>query len=241
MQTGADLVPTNPERFFSELVALSGKPNPVVLFIPTACSDDPVYVKLMEALFLRFGCRYNSLPLFGTRRTVEELRQIVFSSDIIFVGGGNTQKMLRKWKKTGFDKILVEAFDKGIVLSGVSAGAICWFNFGVSDSKSFYLEGDKSMVKLRGLGLIDAVFCPHLDSEPHRKPWVDKIMKRTPGVSIALEDDLALEVVEEKWRIISARPDARAFKVFWSGGEAKTLGISHREEFLPIGRLTSKG
>src|SRR5690606_6160908 len=110
------------------------------------------------------------------------------SSDIIYVGGGNTLKMMTIWRRMGVDTLLKKAYRKGIILSGVSAGAICWFSYGNSDSRKFTSRSSQ-LIKVRGLELIPALFCPHYDVEKHRQNDLRKMMMKTPKiVAIALDN-----------------------------------------------------
>ena len=102
--------------------------------------------------------------------------KILFSSDIIYVGGGNTLKMMTIWRKLGVDVLLKQALEKNIVLCGLSAGSICWFNNGNSDSRKFISNSDK-LIKVTGLGFINATHCPHYDSEPNRHKDLKRIMQ----------------------------------------------------------------
>jgi len=121
-----------------EIIRLSGKKQPKFLFIPTASIDAGDYVKVVNSYFgKKLGCAIDVLYLVNRKTSYQEIKNKILNSDIIYVGGGNTLKMLKLWRKLGVDKILAVAYKKGIVLSGVSAGAICWFKYGHSDSEKF--------------------------------------------------------------------------------------------------------
>ena len=126
-------------------------------------------------------------------------------------------KMMNVWKRTGTDKILRQAYKKGIVLSGLSAGAICWFKWGNSDSRRFN-NPKAGLVKVSGLGLIKALGCPHPDGKG-RWNSLKAMMKKTPGVGITLDNCSALEIMDDKCRIVSSKLAARAHKVYWKGGK----------------------
>ena len=94
------------------------------------------------------------LNLLGRNPSDDELRSKILSPDIIYVGGGNTLKMMRRWRYLGVDSLIRQAWENGTVLSGVSAGAICWFEWGHSDSMASYNPDDWKYIRVAGTGLI---------------------------------------------------------------------------------------
>lgn len=212
---GGGFYPIETTIIDKELIKLSGKNNPKLLFLPTASSDSSGYLSLVENYFgNKLGCEVDSLFLFKQKYSLKEIKEKILSSDIIYVGGGNTLKMLKIWKKLGVDKLLNQAREKGIVLSGLSAGAMCWFKLGHSDSRKFRNK-DADYIKIKCLGFIPALLCPHFDKEKDRVLSLKKMMKKTSGVAIALEDCAALEVVGGKARLITSKKNARGYKIFW--------------------------
>jgi dipeptidase E len=125
------------------------------------------------------------------------------------------------------------------VLSGLSAGSICWFSFGNSDSRKFSSGSDK-LVKVTGLGLIDALHCPHYDAESHRQADLKRMMKTTSKVAIALDNCTALEVVDGKYRIIKSRASAKARKMYWKNGKYIIEEIPATESYTDVTELTHK-
>ena len=109
----------------------SSKNNPKICFIPTATGDDSSYIENFYKAFDSLGCKTSHIDFF--KRTIN-LRPHILDQDIIYVGGGNTKSMLAVWKEWGLDIILKEAYENNIIMSGVSAGAICWFKKGITDS-----------------------------------------------------------------------------------------------------------
>lgn len=200
-----------------EIVTFSGKQQPKMLFIPTASSDNAQYTQKILKHYQNLGCIVDSLPLCKQQINPNDLSSKILSADIIYVGGGNTLKMMTLWRRLGVDKLLEQARKQRTVLCGVSAGSICWFNFGNSDSRK-----DKNpqadYIKVTALGFIDAFHCPHYDSESDRKASLKKMMKKHSGVAIALEDCAALQVFGDTYRIITSNDTARAYKVYWKNG-----------------------
>jgi dipeptidase E len=188
----------------------------------------------------RLGYKVEVIFLLRGKNTLSEIRKKIFASDIIYVGGGDTLKMMRCWRELGVDKILREAYEKGIVLSGISAGAICWFSFGNSDS-SMRIKKEGSMIKVRGIGLIKILFCPHYDVEKQRRPELKKMMGKTSGVAIALENCTAIEIIDNYFRIIRSKTTANAYKVYWKNGKYFENKIPMQEKFVDLTTLLVKG
>ncbi len=223
-----------------EIIKLTGKKNPKLLFIPTASSDSEGYYNTVEKYFgKKLGCKIDVLYLIKNKLSKKEIEDKILKSDIIYVGGGNTLKMIRIWKKTGADKILIEAYKKGVVMSGLSAGSICWFKYGNSDSKKF-LNPDAGLIKVAGLGLINALHCPHYDFEAYRKADLKKMMRKTSGVAIAIDNCCAIEIIDNKYRIISSKKSANAFKVYWKANKYHEELIKKEKKLKPINQLLLK-
>src|SRR5580692_2484004 len=118
-----------------EIIRLTNKTRPKFLFIPTASSDSEAYWKHIQEYFGGFlKCRTDVLFLIKEQPANHEIGSKIASADIIYVGGGNTLLMMRLWRRLGIDKLLKSAYERGTVLSGISAGSICWFDSGHSDS-----------------------------------------------------------------------------------------------------------
>lgn len=202
-----------------EIIRLTGKNHPRLLFIPTASSDDKGYVRTVQNHFGRkLGCQVEVLYLFRRKPEGHEVAQKIRRADIIYVGGGNTLMMMNRWKKLGVDRALRKAREAGKVLCGPSAGALCWFRQGNSDSRKYY-DPKASLIKVTGLGFIDALGCPHYDGEKDRKPQLQEMMRKTPGVAIALDNCAALEAVGDRYRVLTSKPKAGVYKVYWSRGK----------------------
>lgn len=135
-----------------EIIRLSNKKNPKLLFIPTASSDSESYWKHVQEHFGTFlKCKTDVLFLIKERPAKAQIRKKILSADVIYVGGGNTLQMMRLWRRLGVDRLLISAYENGTVLSGISAGSICWFDSGHSDSMSFYNPQKWKYINVRGL------------------------------------------------------------------------------------------
>jgi dipeptidase E len=150
-EDGDGFYPTETTAIDQEILRLTEKKNPRLLFIPTASYDSVDYYERMKWHFTHIGfSEVNALYLSDKSLTKQEIEQTILSHDAIYVGGGNTLRMMNVWKKLGVDKILKQALDSNIVLAGLSAGSICWFNCGNSDSRKFTSGSDK-LIKVTGL------------------------------------------------------------------------------------------
>ena len=223
-----------------ETIRLSGKKRPRLLFIPTASSDADVYVKTVKKHFgNKLSCNIQTLYTIKHKIRPTEIKKMILSADIIYVGGGDTLKMMNIWRKNGIDKLLIQAAKKGAVLSGVSAGAICWFKYGHSDSQKF--SNRKSpFIKVSGLNLYPFLICPHYDSEPARKKSLKIIMQKTKEVAIALDNCSALEIINDKYRIIKSKKQANAYRCYWSKNIYHEELIKKSTTFQPITKLSQK-
>lgn len=223
-----------------EAIRLTGKTKPKLLFIPTASSDSEGYARVVEQHFgSSLGCKVSTLFLIGRNISKSEIENEVMNADLIYVGGGNTLKMMNVWSRLGLDQILIKAAEKGVVLSGISAGAICWFKSGSSDSRRFSNK-NADLIKVGGLNLIPALFCPHYDFEKDRKPDLKRLMRKTSGVAIAVDNCCAIEIVDDTYRVISSKPTANAYKVYWKRGKHYEENIEKIKELLSIKVLLEK-
>lgn len=232
--------PVETTEIDEHIVRLTGKSRPKILLIPTASGDSDIYPPTFEKHFGgTLGCRTDTLYLIKARPSLSEIEEKILGSDAVYVGGGNTWRMMRIWRMRGVDMVLKEAYRRGIVLSGLSAGAICWFRFGNSDSRR-YSKSDAGLVRVTGLGLLNAAFCPHCDINEDRKPNLREMMRRTPGVALALDNCCAIEVVDDTYTIITSRPGARAYRVYWSAGQCHEEALEGDTASGPLHRLLTK-
>lgn len=209
-----------------EIVKLTGKKRPTALFIPTASGDAEGYWQTFQKVYGKMlGCKPEVLYLRRENPSRREIEEKILRADLIYVGGGNTLKMLKTWRKNGVDKLLMKAYEQGVVLSGLSAGAICWFTYGCSDSRRFSNSGDASFMRIRGLGLVNLTLNPHHIKEKHRDKGLVKLMQKTSGVVVALDDNSALEIVNDQYRIITSKKGVGARKIYYSKNKLHQVKI----------------
>ncbi len=239
-EIGSPGYPVETTTIDKEIIRLTGKKSPRLLFIPTASSDSRGYYETVHKHFgKRLGCRIDVLWLIKEKPSHKGIEQKVMTSDIVYVGGGNTLKMLRIWKSYGLDSILKKAWKKGIILSGLSAGSICWFRAGTSDSRRDN-DPDADLIKVSGLGFIPATHSPHYDVEKDRRPGLKKIMQKTSGVAIAIDNCCAIEFEDDTYRVITSKPNAKAYKVYWKAGKYHEEEIVKRKDFSLVSDLLMK-
>lgn len=222
-----------------EIVRLTGKKQPLALFIPTASGDAEGYWETFQNIYKsRLNCKTAALFLIKEHLTSSQIKDKIVSADLIYVGGGNTLKMMKTWKRLKVDRFLADAYRRGAVLSGLSAGAMCWFSSGFSDSAKFSNTRKWNFMKVRGLGLIKAMFCPHYHKEKREKGFEEAI-KRYGGLGIALDNNTALEVIEGKFRVIGSQKKIYAYRVYIKNKEIIVEKIRKSNDFKPLSLLLS--
>ncbi|MCW8194097.1 peptidase E [Proteobacteria bacterium 005FR1] len=176
----------------SYIVELAGKERPKALFIPTASGDDPEYCRSFAEVYGQvLGCEVEALLLSGADKDPDRIRRKISQADLIYVGGGYTPRMLEKWRNCGVDEQLKAAHRRGTVLAGISAGAICWHEWGHSNSYASSRTGKSRYQRVQGLGLRQGTFCPHLDEEQRHASFV-RVIEQCGGLGIACEDGAAV-------------------------------------------------
>jgi dipeptidase E len=188
------------------VIRQSGADHARVAFVPTASGEPDHYVASFYAAFLKLGCRPSVLTFF--KRT-PDLRSFLLNQDVIYVGGGNTKTLLAVWRDWGVGEILREAWQSGVVLTGVSAGAICWFEQGLTDSFSDALQ------PLDCLGFLPGSCCPHYDGEAQRRPSYHKLLAAGEiSAGVAIEDWTGVHYVgSDIHKVIASKRSARAYQM----------------------------
>lgn len=202
------------QRLHKWLLSLARSKRPKVLFLPTASGDSKEYIGKFYRAFRPYDCTASHLELFN--RSAGNPRDVILASDLVYVGGGNTANLLAVWRVHGVDQAMREAWERGVVLAGASAGAICWFEAGVTDSFAPKLQALRD-----GLAFLKGSFCPHYDSEKDRRPVFRRLVARrevAPG--LAADDGVAIVFHEKAVAyIVVSRRGAGAYRVTrWRGG-----------------------
>ena len=207
---GFSMEPANP-LLDALLISLADVPNPRVCFVPTASGDAPDYIAKFYAAFAEQPCRPSHLAILQHRPA--DLEAFVLSQDVIYVGGGNTAAMLATWRVLGLADVLREAWQQGTIMAGLSAGSICWFESGPSDS--WAPEGTADLRPMEGLGFLSGSHCPHYDGEPQRRPVSQQMVRDgvlPPGY--AADDGAALVFRgNDLQEVVASRHSARGYRV----------------------------
>jgi len=216
-----------------KIVEQTGKENPRALFIPTASEDSGGYIEAFHETYGdRLGCETEALKLTKKKHTEEEIEEKINSFDLIYVGGGNTREMIEIWKEKEVDKYLKKAYENGSVMSGLSAGAICWFEYGHSDSESYEQDGEWSFIQVEGLNFVgNVLFCPHYHQE-NREASFEKMMRNNPDLTgLAVDNNAAVKVEEKELKVLKSRDDAKAYIAEITEGDFKLRELSEGEKY----------
>ncbi len=178
-----------------------------ICFLSQGSSEDDLYIANFYRHFLEFDVQPSDLSLFKPHTA--DIADFLLEQNVIYVGGGNTKSMLAVWREWGVDRILRQAWEQGTVLSGVSAGAICWFEQGLTDS----IPGN--LTSLDCLGFLPGSCAPHYDGETDRRPSFHRLIEKNeiaPGYGI--DDNAGLHFIgTELRRVISSSAGATAYRV----------------------------
>lgn len=194
------------------IVKQTQKAQPRALFIPTASSDAPGYIEAFDQIYgLLLGCDTRALCL-SRAPSPSAIADLVGWADLIYVGGGDTRFMMDQWRAHGLDRLLIDAGASGKVLCGLSAGAICWFDVGFSDSNRFDARGDWAYTRVEGLGLLPGMLCPHLDSEQRALPLMQDLLAN-PVQTLALTNGAAVVVSDGQLSILEGKDRAAVYRI----------------------------
>lgn len=203
--------------FIRYMASLTGKRRPRLCYLPTASADAPGGI---------IGWFRNCAPLevmpfaqesfIASPRQTQSWEEVLLSMDGIVASGGNTLNQQAIWKAQGIDVILKEAWDRGIVLGGASAGSLCWFEEGTTDSRP------KELSTVKCLGFLKGSHSPHYDREKERRPLYQKLIasgEMKPGYACDNDAGVYFEDNEVR-RVVSTRPEAKVYYVSLVGGKA---------------------
>jgi peptidase E len=202
------------------VLSAAAVPQPRVCFVGTASGDAQSFLDRFYTAFGTLECRPTHLSLF--KPPTADLRSYVFEQDVIYVGGGNTRALLVLWREWGLDAILRAAWLSGIVMAGISAGSICWFEQGLSDSVI-----PNALAPLNCLGFLAGSNCPHYDGEADRRPVYQRCVREgTLKAGYAADDGAALHFIGADLKaVVSSRQSARAYSVRLNGAEIEEAAL----------------
>jgi peptidase E len=202
------------------ILSTTGVPEPKICFLPTATGDFQGFIDRFYTCFRTLPCIPAHLSLF--KPSCADLRSFVLGQDAIYVGGGNTRAMLALWREWSLDSILRKAWLGGVVMAGLSAGSICWFKQGLSDS---VLPGELHPINC--LGFLPGSHCPHYDGEPGRRPAYHRFIREgNLDAGYAADDGAALHFIGPELKsVVSSLEFAKAYSV-------RRVGIDVQESAL---------
>ena len=210
------------------VLGLAARPVPHICFLPTASGDPNEQIARFHAAFADRPCEPTHLSLFRLGQHPVDLRTHLLEQDVIYVGGGSMRNMLAIWRAHGLDEILREAWEQGTVLAGLSAGAMCWFEGGITKSSG-------APAPVAGLGLLPGSMSVHLDGEPdRRRPYVDAVASGALPPGYAADDGVALLWQDrELTRVVGSKPGLHCIRVEADGvTEVPVEALSSRPSMM---------
>lgn len=233
-----------------EIVKLTGKEKPNFLLIAHSQLKpeyEAGYFETMKRIYGdKYGCECRTITRADLKDNFEVANEYVSWADIIYEGGGDSKEMMALWKETGFDKLLKEAYENGTVMCGVSAGANAWFKSCSSDSLQIELQDETApLIEVDCLDFIDAFFTPHCDvatEYTNRLEHMKNVLEGTTRRGFAISNACALEIVDDKYRLIKS--DGTNYGIepygivgYWKNGEYFEKKIDISDEFKDIGDI----
>lgn len=229
-----EYAPYDTEVIDKEIVSLTNKKNPNFLFLGHAMHNSLAiqesYFETMKKIYgEKFSC--NCLYLKSTElNDKKKVKEYINWADIIYEGGGDTEVLIKLWKETEFDKVLHNAWQKGKIICGVSAGAVCWFNSCSSDSTQNKIK-NTNFGCINCLNWIDLHLTPHSNEEGRAESTKQQLVDKDI-VGIMLSNCAALEIINDKYKFISSNVEAFALKAYWKNNKY----IEKKCEFLKTHR-----
>lgn len=195
-----------------EIVKMTEKESPNFLFIGLASSHADSYYDTMKKIYKELGCTPVYLKKSNLVNNPDIVKQKIEDADIIYICGGDTVKLLEHVKEYNLEKLLLDAYNKGTVIAGMSAGAILLSNKGFSDSLIIREESDKYEF-IKGLNFIDLNFCPHYNTDPKKKKDLEEYLSKNNEEVYSLENNTALKIIDDKISITKSDKNAKVYKV----------------------------
>ncbi len=212
--------------FDRRIIELTEKASPNFLFVGLAKKAEDRHFDVMKAIYGgMYGCAADELTDADTEN-IDSAAQKIAWADIIFVGGGNTSKLMKIFRKSGIDRLLYLAYEQGKVLCGVSAGGICWCRYGNSATGP---EGAE-IIRVEGLGLLDILFCPH-SRDLKRIESLPEMLSDIPDMTAIALDNAALEVIDGNCRAVLMDESGTAQRFYIKNGTLTRERIAENVNF----------
>jgi dipeptidase E len=191
------LLPYETKEIDQEIVKLSNEDHPRFLFISIASSHPKEYFEGIKKVYEELGCTVSHLDI---NKTFSELEHDILNTDIIYIGGGNTKYLVEQLKSTGIDKLLIKAYNSGIICSGLSAGSYCWFRYNYD--------------LIEGMNVINAVNCVHYDQKDEiSKNKLYDVVKEKNIIGYAIDNQVALEFIDDDIKVIKSNDTKNAYRI----------------------------
>lgn len=216
-ENGRGNKPYETKEIDEEIVKMTNKKNPVFLFIGLASNFSDSYYDIMKVIYKNLGCQTTYLKKKNIINNPDIVKNKIAQADIIYMCGGDTTKLVNSLKEYGIDELLIEAVDRGCVLTGISAGAIAITNDGLSDYLILNNLSDKYAFT-NGLGIANISICPHANDKK-RKDDLKNLLKNSDKKVFTLENGTALKIEEENISIIKSIPNAMVHLSYWKDGK----------------------
>jgi peptidase E len=196
------------------ILSLAASREPRILFLPTASGDPNGQIAAFRSTFGARACHARHLSLFRLEQDPHDLRALIIAQDIIYVGGGSMRNLLAIWREHGLDAIMREAWESGVLLAGISAGAMCWFAHGITRSTG-------RPEPAPALGFLPGSLSVHYDGDPIRRPaYLDAVERGAIPGGYGADDGVGLLFEDtELVRMVASRPGTHAYRVQRQAGE----------------------
>lgn len=197
-----------------KIVKLSNKENPNFLFIGLASNFSDSYYKVIKDIYKNLGCKTGKISN-KTLTHIEVVEEKIKNADIIYIGGGDTVKLVNILKENKIDKMLKEKLDTESVLVGISAGAISYLKSGLSDTEIMN-NISNNYVKVDGLGFIDYMFVPHFSSDSKKMEDLEKVLKNDKdSIALCADNCAAIEIINGHINVVKSDIKAKAYKAVY--------------------------
>lgn len=226
---GGEMAQAETEPLDRHICALVDSETPRALFVPTASGDAEGYCTLFETYYgERLGCETRHLTVLDEDVEREAIQDAVEWADLVYVGGGSLPHLLDHWEPMGVGETLLDAFRNDTVLAGLSAGAMCWFETGLTDAGK-----TDAYTTVDALGLIPALACTAHATEARREAFRNAL-RQSEQAGVAIEDGAALELIDGTFRVHTVSGDERVYAYRVVDGELETTTLEGTEQFRDI-------
>lgn len=217
------------EKIDRELLRLCKSEKPKMLYFSTAGDKEPQGSQNAASYFTSLGFDVTLMSLILDMPSFDEIRQAIFASDAVYVGGGDLIRLVHTMRSLGVDSLLREAAEKGVILAGISAGASCWFDYAQTDSLTYYDPSKTGYVRFPCFGIIHAICSPHYGTK-RKADLRERIANGESFPIVGLENGTAIVWQDGVCRTIIAKPERRAHIYYPVAGNKHKIIRPHEDE-----------